>query len=393
MSTLTEGLYKSFILYMSPEPARVEGMKIGIFTYDFDPPIGGLGVHVKRLLDGMKKVSGHDFIVFSPSPSAPTLLPSILRNRWNEKGGSPLYSLFLIFLLPKLITRSHLDLIHVHSGSGGVIVLRKPSIPLIVTVHHTYLAETSHVFMNNLPKRWWKKFMARLEKRTYRLADQIHCVSEDTKKDLTDVYGIDSHKILVIENSLDNSQFLEPKEHSGNQLLYIGRMEPRKGIHVLLEAFELLLKEHSDVKLTIIGKNLLGQTFIDDLHKKFGEKIHILGHIDESELRSYLQTSTMLIVPSLVEGFGLTAAEGMAAGICVIGSNSPGIRSILKDSETGILFKSGDPFACKDAIHRALKDADLRERLGREARSVAASRFTLEIQTQKTLRAYEDAKR
>lgn len=389
----TEGLDKSFILYLSLKPARVSGMKIGIFTYDFDPPIGGLGVHVKRLLDGMKKVSGHEFIVFSPSLNAEKLLPSILQKRWNKKGGSPLYSLFLIFLLPKLIARHHLDLLHVHSGSGGIIVLRKPSVPLIVTVHHTYLAETSHVFMNNLLKRWWKKFMARLERRTYRLADQIHCVSEDTKKDVIDQYDISSEKIRVIENSLGDSQFLESKQRSNNQLLYIGRMEPRKGIHVLIEAFELLLKEHPDVKLTIIGKNLLGQTFIDDLHKKFSEKIHILGHIDESELRSYLQTSTMLIVPSLVEGFGLTAAEGMAAGICVIGSNCPGIRSILKDSETGILFKSGDPFACKDAIHRALKDPDLRERLDREARSVAGRRFTLEIQTQKTLRAYEDAKR
>ncbi len=371
-------------------------MHIGVFSYDFDPPIGGLGIHVKRLQEGLLAAhTEHSFTVFSPSPLAPIKVSRIARRRWNKSGGSPAFSLTLWFGLERIIREHALDLVHMHGGSGGIVLRKKPSVPFVMTVHHTYLAETTHVFSGSFLKKHFKNFMARLEKRTYQMADLLICVSEDTKQDLMTHYGIAAAKIIVIENSLDEQQFLnEPlipdKTH---ELLFIGRLEPRKGIDVLLSAFEILKKEMPELHLTVIGENLMNDAFITDAEEKFGSTVSFLGHTSEASLKEHMQSATLLIVPSRVEGFGLTAAEGMAAGMCVVASNAPGLRSVITHEDTGLLFENENVLSCADTIKRALRDPELRRNMGQNASHAARQRFKLRTQVQNTLQAYLQARK
>ena len=99
--------------------------------------------------------------------------------------------------------------------------------------------------------------------------------------------------------------------------------------------------------------------------------------MQEPLLQRELKLATIIVIPSLLEGFGLIAAEAMLAGTCIAGSAVPGLRSIIKHRETGFLFKTGDSHACAESIEALLKDEMLRNKLATNARSEAERRFSL----------------
>ncbi len=366
-------------------------MRLGLISYDFDPPIGGLGIHVKRLVKAMKKESPDlEVIVLSPSSQAGEGASNLARRRWNKKGGCPLFSLTLLWTLSAFVQKNSLDLLHAQSGSGGVFLVRKPSVPLIVTAHHTYIDEVHLVCMSPL-KKITKWMMSRLEKRTYRLADCILCVSKDTARSLIEQYGISSEKITIIENSIDVDRFrnLSSSARNPKKLLYIGRLEKRKGVDVLLKAFRIVAEKDPDVSLTLAGANLIGDSIITFLKEhRLESRVHMTGRISDQQMIELLSSEGILIVPSLLEGFGLIAAEGMAAGIPVLVSDSPGLRSIVKDRETGYLFRSSDAEDLARVLQEMVHDGSINS-VARRAREEALVRFDPAKQAGETIRVYQ----
>jgi len=279
-------------------------LNIGVLTYDYDPPIGGLGVLAKTYVTALKSSNPSSrFIIISPSENADEHGSTLAQSRWNRAGGCPLFSLFTHIALPRIIAKHHFDVLHVHAGSGGVFLLKKPSCPVVVTSHHTYHQESTLVFDQSPLKRLWKKFMSLLEQRTYKIADSIVCVSADTRAELIDHYGIDPKKISVIENPVlqtspsiplrpfDRLRVNERRgkhcfcrsagtspssrlptevlhqqakagtekglgvEVESNTILFVGRLEERKGIMLLLRAFCTLAKDFPTLKLKLIGRS------------------------------------------------------------------------------------------------------------------------------------------
>ncbi|MBP9773517.1 MAG: glycosyltransferase family 4 protein [Candidatus Peribacteraceae bacterium] len=368
-------------------------MKIGVFSYDFDPPIGGLGRSVKALFDAMKqRYTDHEFLVFSPSSNSAKNVPKIARFWWKKKGGCPMFSLSLYFALSRLIKRHQIDIMHVHSGSGGVFVLRKPACRLIVTSHHTYRQEMNIVFKPNTPRYWWKGLMAKLEQRTYMLADKIICVSDDTKLALAMLYGIPAHKLCVIENSIDFGPLAPDQsvQKDGNTITFLGRLEERKGIWTLLKAFVKLARKYPRLKLRLAGENLIGQKLERFVQcNGLQDSVVFLGKLYDPLFRKEMKAATVVVIPSLIEGFGLVAAETMAVGTIVVASNSEGLRSIIKHGKTGLLFKTNDADHCAATIEQALLRSDERAIIERQAMKEARERFTIERQAQQTMECYE----
>ncbi len=355
-------------------------MRIGILTYDFSPPIGGLGIVAQQTKQMLETLFPEDtLIALSPSENADDRVSSLAASRWKKSGGCPLFSLMLLFRLPSLIIKHRLDLLHVHAGSGGVFLLRKPSCPLVVTAHHTYLQEAEIVFSGSLFKCLWKKFMSKLEKRTYALADRIVCVSKDTADFLVQRYDIPKSKVCVIENAVTAASNNSLQRRDPATILFIGRLEERKGIWTLLKAIEILRVSHPSIRVRLIGRNLIG----DALEKFLFEKnlthvVTLLGHTDDASMYRELAATTVLVVPSLLEGFGLIAAQGMLAGTCVIVSDAPGLRSIVRDHETGLVCTAGDRTDCARAIVEALGSPELRQKLSEKGREDARKRFSPE---------------
>ncbi len=365
-------------------------MRIGILSYDFLPSIGGMGMIVRTEEQELNKAfPQNEYFVFSPSKDAPIPVSALARARWNKLGGCPLFSITLLWRLPRRIRGYALDVVHAHCGSGGVFILRKPSCPLVLTSHHTYRQEASMVFSGFFLKRLWKRFMSVLERRTYAIADAILCVSEDTRQELIEHYGVDPQKVHTLENCIDLETYMPAPERKrdGNVILFVGRLEDRKGVWVLLHAFHILVKKYPDLQLRLIGKNLVGDSLFHFIRKRGLEKsVAVLGHLDEPLMLRELQEAGVVAVPSLIEGFGLIAAQAMAAGCCVVASDCPGLRSIITDKKTGLLFKTGSAEDCAQKLESALRDPALAHSMMSQAAHEAVERFSCHLHSQ-TLQA------
>ncbi len=353
-------------------------MRIGIVTYDYDPPIGGLGVIAqssKRVLHGL--FPEDSYITISPSSGADERLSLLSSFFWKKRFGCPLFSLILAFKLSSLIRRHRLDLLHVHAGSGGVFLVRKPSCPAVVTSHHTYLQEAEIVFRHNRLKRMLKKLMAFFERRTYLFADKIVCVSKDTADCIVKRYGVAASKVSVIENFVEDIQGKRLIPKSVETILFVGRLEERKGVTVLLEAMKIVKVANPTARLRLLGENLMGNRLFALLRKwELQDIVSVSGYVHDPLLFREMRNATVLVVPSLLEGFGLVAVQGMLLETCIVASNAPGLRSVIHDRNTGLLFTSGDPVDCARAIQEVLRDPVLRGQLEKHAREDALIRFS-----------------
>ncbi len=376
---------------MHSDPSGTSGISVGVLTYDYDPPIGGLGVLAQTYVRALKSLyPSSGFTVISPSKRADDRGSIFGRFRWRRSGGCPLFSLSLLFTLPSIVRRHRLDVLHVHAGSGGVFLLRRPPCPVVVTSHHTYRQESEMVFDRSPLKRWWKRCMSFLEKRTYMLADLVCCVSADTRAELIGHYGIPESKVIVVENPVPTDTLerfrTEPKDPA--TILFVGRLEERKGIMLLLKAFHILSKEFPDLRLRLIGRNLIGERLDGFLGSHDLEnRVTSLGHVHDPFRFREMARATVLVVPSRLEGFGLVAAEGMMLGSCVIASDAPGLRSIVEDGKTGRSFRSGDVQDFTRVLREVLADPAERQRLALGGRQRAEKRFSVQERTEELMNA------
>lgn len=368
---------------------------IGVISYDYAPAIGGLGILAESYVKELKiQYPLVKITVISPSPGSDVQGDSFGSFRWKKSGGCPLFSLSLIFALPRCIRQYSLETLHVHSGSGGVFLLRKPSCRLVVTSHHTYSQEARFVFRRSPLKRLWKMFMSLLERRTYKLADLVTCVSADTRNELIEHYGISPKKIIVIENPVHTDVLAEHRnaKRNKNTILFVGRLEQRKGIMLLLDAFRELSNEYPHLGLRLIGKDMTEGV----LRRRIADcglqdRIVLLGYVEDPLRYREMSEASFLVVPSLLEGFGLVAAEAMLLGTCVIASDAPGLRSIVEDNTTGYLFHSGDAKDLLRVMRSVLEHEESRTVVEKEALRIAEGRFNMHERTADMMKALDSS--
>lgn len=367
---------------MKTEQSPRVGRHIGIVSYDYDPPIGGLGVLVRTYVEEMRKLYPEDtYTVVSPSKNADEFGSQLGRTRYRKSGGCPLFSIALFFSLGGIVKKHSFDLVHVHSGSGGVFLLRKPPCKLVVTSHHTYRQEADLVFARSPLKKLWKLFMALFESRTYHVADAIVCVSKDTADEIVTQYGVPATRVCVVENPVKvaSAEALRSLPKNPNTILFVGRLETRKGVLLLLEAFQMLRQEVPSAKLRLVGFNLLGRQLESIIESRgLKDAVTTLGYVHDPYRFRETAEATAMVVPSTLEGFGLVAAEAMVLGTCVVASDAPGLRSIISNGRTGVSFPVGDARSCAQAMRLVLQDAEFRQTLVSAALLEAPIRFNVE---------------
>lgn len=319
-------------------------MVLGIFTDDFYPIKGGQGRHIYEFFT---LINPSKVIVFSPSEND-------LEN--HVKISCPIYkktrnfglSIKVSKNIQKLIEQYNLSRLNIHCGPGGLFLLKKLSIPVIATCHHTYWQQ-SHYIKN----QYWKRFFIPFERKTYQNADKIICVSKDSKSILVEKYGIDEKKIRIIPNGVDISIFkpLNEIKKIPNSLLYVGRIDKRKGLDFLLKSMINVIKANNSIHLYIGGKGSKLTKYKKFIKKKGMENnVHFLGFIPDNNLNEWYNRVKLVVIPSIFEGFGITVIEAMAAGTTVLATNVNGIRTIIKDRENGMLVDYGDNTGLKNAI-------------------------------------------
>lgn len=159
------------------------------------------------------------------------------------------------------------------------------------------------------------------------------------------------------------------------EILYFGRLERRKGVDLLIDAVQCLLRDGHDVRLTLVGGDTrtgpgarsMRAALKRRIDRTWLERFHFEEPKTRSELRPLIQCATLCCFPSRWENFPNVCLESMALGACVVGSNAGGMAEIIEDGDSGLLFDAGDVGSLRDALARGLADAPLRRRLRERA--------------------------
>jgi len=179
------------------------------------------------------------------------------------------------------------------------------------------------------------------------------------------------------------------------RILYVSRLEARKGTLTLLKAIPAVLRQMPNVRFDFVGDDRPhapgGVRFAEFFAREFPEcvpKVCFLGHVSNAELASHYCRCDVFAVPSNYESFGLVYVEAMAYGKPVIGGNAGGVPEVIEHGVTGYLVAPGDHNELAQRIVELCKDRALRERMGLAARHQAHTRFSREQMAARTEEFY-----
>lgn len=309
-----------------------------------------------------RELKGSGTLFFSPADNS---LPGHIRIKsWMIRLFKQVgVSIWLFLNGKRIISEYHLDKLNIHAGPGGVLLIRKLPIPVFVTCHHTYWQQYTHI-----KSQFWKRIFLPFEQRTYRLADKIICDCEDTKRVLIEQYTVPSGKITVIHCAVDTGKFhFENLTKKSDCALYVGRIAKRKGIDFLIRSMPLVVQAIPDVQLLIGGKG----SYLEKMkclvrQLNLERNVTFLGFVPDDQLNTLYNQAQCVVVPSVFEGFGITVIEALAAGTRVVGTDTDGIRGILRNGDYGRLVPYGDCPALADAIVAELNEPKRAEALRAE---------------------------
>lgn len=229
----------------------------------------------------------------------------------------------------------------------------------VVTIHglEYEFYPNSYSFLERL-------YMRCVIKNSCRWAKKIIAVSENTKKDLITLYKVPENKISVIYEGVDiKKQETENREQEklNKYLLFIGRLEERKNICGIIEAFEILKEKYKiPHKLILAGKSGYGwnkiESQISNLKNK--EEVILKGFVSEEEKWEMLKNADVFLFPSFYEGFGLPIIEAQSVGVPVVASNVSSIPEITGSS--AILVNPHKPQEIAEATYRFISDNNFR---------------------------------
>ena len=288
----------------------------------------------------------------------------------------------------------HYDVIHSHywmSGLAAEALSNAWGGTPIVHMFHT-LGEMKNRVARSEDERAGEDRL-KGERQVLGRADRIVVATLAELTQLRFLYRANARKLVVIPPGVDTSHFYpipadEAKQYIGltpdsRMVLFVGRIEPLKGVDTLIQAMSCLgVNEiHKPVHLAIIGgepdvipekmsaEMARLQKLCDDLC--MGGMVVFLGKRGQDTLPYYYSAAEVLVMPSLYESFGMVALEAMACGTPVIASEVGGLGYLVQDGETGYTIPDSDPEALCNKLSGLLGDAHLRETMGLRAAEYA----------------------
>lgn len=310
---------------------------------------------------------------------------------------------------PSGTLRMHLQLHRLLQGHGAD-VLHIPYTRVAPLVPCSYLM-TVHDVAEFLPqydsrRGFQQSLRLRWIQRALRQAHRILAVSNATKGDIVNLFGVPPEQITVVENAIDERfihrtrqeerlKVLERYRVTDPFLLYVGSAKPQKNVARLIEAFAVIKSELRDhpvyrnLRLLIIGDEISEHS---DLRRavvrtRMQNEVRFLGFVPIETLRVFYQSAEVFVFPSLHEGFGLPPLEAMAQGTPVVTSNVSSLPEVV--GEAAVLVNPENVFDIARGVQQVLLNDDLKEQLRIKGR-LHLERFSWERSVDQVLGIYAE---
>jgi len=373
--------------------ARDQLRIVQVCPYGWQAP-GGVQAHVRNLSRHLMR-RGHEVMVLAPGEDAPheahvrvvgrplILLPfngSAVPLRPNPLDGP---------VVRRALREFEPDVVHVHepmAPSTAFLALRDARkcgrVPVVATFHTFHAPRSLPAFLY--------RFVGPLFQTVWNRVDLPIAVSHAAAGCVGERAG-GVPRIIPNGVSLETFGGARPATGlpSGRRMLFVGRLEKRKGFRHAVRAFGELASRYPDLHLVVVGEGA-EQDEVLALDRHARRRVVMLGRVSNAALPGYYAAADLFVSPATgSESFGIVLAEAMAAGLPVVASDIPGFREVVRHEQEGLLAPPRDDAGLADAIARLLDDPALARRLGAAGR-VRARAFSWDAVTTRVEEAYRE---
>jgi phosphatidyl-myo-inositol alpha-mannosyltransferase len=348
-----------------------------VSPYDFAYP-GGVTEHVANLAEQFMS-GGHEVHIVAPSsddetePGVSIAAPihrigRVVSIPANGSVARITLSLRSYLQAKQLMQEQQFDLVHLHEPL-------MPALPLTVLRHSSATnIGTFHAFRNTPLTYFYSKPILRP---FFRKLHGHIAVSSAAREFVGEYFPADYR---VIPNGIDFPRFYRRYEplpemvDARPTVLFVGRLEKRKGLRFLLRAWPMVLERQPDARLVVVGRGrpLEGYRRFARRHGWTSEDVMFAGYVPSEDLPRYYQSCAVFCAPNTgQESFGIVLLEAMAAGAPIVASDIPGYRDVLSDGLQGLLVEPKNPGALADALCRLIGNPELRAHMRRAGQANA----------------------
>ena len=289
------------------------------------------------------------------------------------------------------------DVIHDNQTLAPALVRIDRRVPVVTTLHHPIAIDRDFALQG--AGAWWRKLLAarwhsftQLQAKTARRLPRHLAVSAAARAAYAERCGVDPARVTVSLNGVDLTRFRpDPAvEREPAHIVTLASADvPIKGLDVLIEALALLKSRGAAPKLTVVGALREGPSKRALERSGLMDQVDFVSGLSDAELVDLYRRAGVFVSASRFEGFGLPAAEAMAAGAPVIVSDGGALPEVA--GQAGVIVPAGEPGALADALERVLRDDALRARMGEASLERAQQAFRWDAHAAAAIALYHEA--
>ncbi len=351
-------------------------MKIAIVSQSYYPRFGGVTEHVHHTAVELSR-RGHEVCIITSRFRGVT--PAVEGVRVERVGYNvliPFNRAFVDFTVGltirqevrELFRRHDFDVVHTHcplAPSLPIIAIQTATCPQVGTFHST----GGDGMLEQLFRPVLLKVVDRLDGRIAVSRTAHECA----ERSFPGRYHVIPNGVDVDRFNPASQPFEEWREPDRINLLFVGRLDPRKGVSLLIEAMPGVVRRTGGrARLLVVGDSYLRPKLEASVPAAVRDHVRFLGHVPRESLPRWYATGDIFVSPaSGNESFGIVLLEAMAAGRAVVASDIPGYRSVVIPDQNAVVFPPRDVAALEDTIVRLIENPDRRRALGQQGRQRA----------------------
>jgi glycosyltransferase involved in cell wall biosynthesis len=351
-----------------------------------------------NLLRGLREIGQRNVHILVTTNEVKTVqveegpLGTVYRLPCPPGSGSASFFLWRRHLLLKELARIQPDIFHGQGTEAEYALTAVTSpFPHVITFHgimdRVHRVTPPPLFSLSHVPRWTEKFVVRRVQNVISISQDVEDFLRERKS---------RARSFRIPNAMAPCFFEvkpEPRTDGRYAILYVGAIQPRKGLIYLVEALARL-RDAFDNSLVLRVVGASGGTYKDEVMQRavalnVAGQMEWLGVLKERDVAQVLARSDLLVLPSFWENMPMCIGEAFAAGVPVVSTRTAGIPNWVDHGKTGLLVKPGDSVELADAVGQLLRDEPLRRAMGAAGRAKATAEYLPRVVAEKTLAAYE----